>query len=47
LQTFADMGVSLSNVTSLAIGFGTPGSTAAGGAGTMYIDDLRLYRVSP
>ena len=47
LQTFADLGVTLNNVTSVAIGFGTPGSAAAGGAGTMYIDDLRLYRVSP
>jgi len=47
LQTFADLGVTLSNVTSIAIGFGTPGSPAAGGAGTMYIDDLRLYRVGP
>ncbi|KPK42650.1 MAG: hypothetical protein AMJ65_07325 [Phycisphaerae bacterium SG8_4] len=47
LQTFADLGVNLSNVTSVAIGFGTPGSTASGGSGTMYIDDLRLYRVSP
>jgi hypothetical protein len=47
LQTFADLGVTLNNVTSIAIGFGTPGSAAAGGAGTMYFDDLRLYRVSP
>jgi hypothetical protein len=47
LQTFADLGVNLSNVTSVAIGFGTPGSTASGGSGSMYIDDLRLYRVSP
>ena len=47
LQTFADLGVTLNNVTSIAIGFGTPGSAAAGGTGTMYFDDLRLYRVSP
>ena len=44
LQTFADLGVTLNNVTSVAIGFGNP---PAGGAGTVYIDDLRLYRVSP
>ena len=47
LQTFADLGVTLNNVTSVAIGFGTPGSPAAGGAGTMYFDDLRLYQVAP
>jgi len=47
LQTFADLGVTLHNVTSVAIGFGTPGSAAAGGSGTMYIDDLRLYQVTP
>jgi hypothetical protein len=47
LQTFADLGVTLNNVTSVAIGFGTQGSAAAGGAGSMYIDDLRLYRVAP
>ncbi|UCC96715.1 MAG: hypothetical protein JSW66_12825, partial [Phycisphaerales bacterium] len=44
LQTFADLGVSLTNVTSIAIGFGTPGSTAAGGTGAMYFDDIRLYQ---
>ena len=44
LSTFADQGTSLTNVTSIAIGFGTPGSTAAGGTGTIYIDDIRLYQ---
>jgi len=44
LQTFADLGVTLNNVTSVAIGFGNP---PAGGAGTVYIDGLRLYRVAP
>jgi hypothetical protein len=47
LQTFADQGVNLSNVNSITIGFGTPGSTAAGGQGMMYFDDIRLYQVSP
>ena len=47
LQTFADLGVTLNNVTSIAIGFGTPGSAGAGGTGTVYIDDIRLYRISP
>jgi hypothetical protein len=45
LQAFADLGVSLANVTSITIGFGTPGNTtAAGGSGQIYFDDIRLYR---
>jgi len=45
LQAFADQGVNLANVTSIAIGFGTRGNTTiAGGTGQMYIDDIRLYR---
>ena len=45
LQAFADQGVSLTNVTSITIGFGTRGdTTVAGGAGQMYFDDIRLYR---
>ena len=42
LQAF--QGVALTNVNTLTIGFGTRGSPAAGGAGTMYFDDIRLYR---
>ena len=45
LQQFADKGVNLTNVTSVTIGFGTRGNTtAAGGTGQMYFDDIRLYR---
>jgi hypothetical protein len=44
LQAFADQGVDLTNVNTIAIGFGTKGSPAAGGPGTMYFDDIRLYR---
>jgi len=45
LQVFADQGVTLANVTSITIGFGTKGSTTAGGGtGKVYFDDLRLYR---
>jgi hypothetical protein len=45
LQAFADQGVNLANVTSISIGFGTKGNTtAAGGTGKMYFDDLRLLR---
>jgi hypothetical protein len=41
---FADQGVDLANVTSITIGFGTPGAATAGGAGSMLFDDIRLYR---
>jgi len=44
LQEFANQGVDLTNVDSMTIGFGTKNSPAAGGAGTMYFDDIRLYR---
>jgi hypothetical protein len=44
LQAFADQGVSLGNVDKIAIGLGSKGGAAAGGTGTMYIDDIRLYR---
>jgi len=37
-------GVDLTNVNSITIGFGTRNSPAAGGAGTMYFDDIRLIR---
>ncbi len=44
LQTFADKGINLANVDSIAIGMGTKGNTAAGGSGKMFFDDIRLYR---
>ncbi len=44
LQAFADQGVNLANVNTLTIGLGTKNSPAAGGAGTMYFDDIQLYR---
>jgi hypothetical protein len=37
-------GVDLTNVNTVTIGFGTKGSPAAGGTGTMYFDDIRLIR---
>jgi hypothetical protein len=44
LQILADQGIDLSNVDKIAIGLGTKGNpAAAGGSGTMYIDDIRLY----
>ena len=45
LQAFADQGINMRNVDSIAIGLGAKGNpAAAGGMGTIYIDDIRLYR---
>jgi len=45
LQTFADQGINLADVDKIAIGLGTEsGAAAPGGSGTMYFDDVRLYR---
>jgi len=44
LQGFVDQGINLSNVDKIAIGLGSKGGAAVGGTGTMYIDDIRLYR---
>ena len=43
LQTFADQGVNLTNVTSITLGL----SSVTGGAGMMYYDDIRLYAPAP
>jgi len=46
LQAFADQGINLTNVDTIAIGLGTNADPAApGGSGTMYFDDIRLYRL--
>jgi hypothetical protein len=48
LQVFADQGVNLTDVDSIAIGLGSKaGVVTSGGSGTMYIDDIRLYRSQP
>ena len=44
LQAFADQGINLTNVDQIAIGLGSKGGVAPGGTGTVYIDDIRLYR---
>jgi hypothetical protein len=45
LQAFADQGIVLTNVDSIAIGLGTQGNmTIAGGSGKMFFDDIRLYK---
>ena len=41
LQAF---GVNLANVNSIALGLGNKNNPQAGGSGTMYFDDIRLYR---
>jgi len=43
LQAFADQGVNLTNVNTIAIGLGNRNNPLSGGSGTMYIDDIRLY----
>ncbi len=43
LQAFADQGVNLANVNTIAIGLGNKKNPVAGGSGTMYFDDIRLY----
>jgi len=42
LQAFADQGVDLSNVNTIAIGLGNKTNPQAGGSGKMYFDDIRL-----
>ncbi|MBN2593972.1 MAG: hypothetical protein JXA81_10730 [Sedimentisphaerales bacterium] len=45
LQAFADQGINLTAVDSIAIGLGTRGNnTVSGGSGKMFFDDIRLYR---
>jgi hypothetical protein len=45
LQTFADQGINLTDVDKIAVGLGSKsGIASSGGAGTMYFDDIRLYR---
>jgi hypothetical protein len=43
LQRFADLGVNLSRVNSLGIGFGNRDNPQAGSQGKVFIDDIRLY----
>jgi hypothetical protein len=44
LQAFADQGVNLANVNTIALGLGNKKNPVAGGSGTMYFDDIRLYQ---
>ncbi|MFB0555770.1 MAG: hypothetical protein ACETWQ_20885 [Phycisphaerae bacterium] len=47
LTHFADQGVNLANVNTIAIGLGNKQNPVAGGSGTMYFDDIRLYPPPP
>jgi hypothetical protein len=48
LQDFAGKGINLANIDKIAVGLGSQsGGAAAGGSGTVYLDDFRLYRTSP
>jgi hypothetical protein len=47
LQEFAAHGVDLANVNAIAIGFGDKNNLQPGGSGTVYFDDIRLYRPAP
>jgi len=47
LQAFADQGVNLANVNTIALGLGNRNNPQAGGSGTMYFDDIRLYPPLP
>ena len=45
LQTFAEKGIDLTDVNSIALGIGTQGNTSSpGGSGKMFFDDIRLCR---
>jgi hypothetical protein len=42
-----DFGINLTNVNTIALGFGNRANPTAGGSGMMYFDDIRLYRPAP
>jgi len=45
LQAFADQGINLTNVDKIAIGLGSKaGMAAPGGTGTIFLDDIALYK---
>jgi hypothetical protein len=44
LQAF---GINLTNVNTIALGLGNRNNPQAGGSGTMYFDDIRLYALMP
>ena len=44
LQEFADLGVDLTDIHTIGLGFGDRDNPQPGGSGKMYFDDIRLYR---
>jgi len=44
LEEISNQGVVLTNVDSIAIGFGSRNNPQVGGSGMVFIDDIRLYR---
>ncbi len=47
LQTFADLGVNLANVNTIALGLGDKKNPKTGGSGKMCFDDIRVGRPIP
>jgi hypothetical protein len=47
LQTFANQGVNLANVDTIAVGLGDKKNPKVGGTGKMYFDDIGLYPPTP
>jgi hypothetical protein len=47
LHAFAGHGANLSNVNTIAVGFGNRNNPVADGAGMVLFDDIRLYRPAP
>ena len=47
LQAFAVQGVNLTNINTIGLGLGNKNNSQAGGTGTMYFDDIRLYLPPP
>ena len=47
LRAFADQGVNLANINTIVLGLGNRNNPVAGGSGTMYFDDIRLYPPAP
>jgi hypothetical protein len=47
LQTFANQGVNLTNVNTIAVGLGDKKNPKVGGTGKVYFDDIGLYPPTP
>jgi hypothetical protein len=47
LSVFSDLGVNPAKIKQLRIGVSNEGKPAAGGAGSLYIDDIRAIKVTP